>query len=152
MEKKSDYTEGKWFSDEKGYVWRRDPKDLYQNGGGVAGDMPIAVCGRGWYGDSEGYPEAGNARRIVACVNSCKNYTTEDLEEVGENLSSVFADVRARCADLVAQRDELLAAIEGYLPYMPSSTAKNGGACGHSENLKASDRLKDAFAKCEVQS
>lgn len=92
-----------------------------------------------------------DARRIVACVNACKHYTTEGLEDVGENLSGVFADVRARCAELVAQRDELLAAIDGYLPYMPKSTAKNGGACGHSEMLKASDRIRDAFAKCEVK-
>lgn len=51
------------------------------------------------------------ARRIVACVNACKHYTTEDLEDVGENLSGVFVDVRARCAELVEQLDQAVRAL-----------------------------------------
>lgn len=58
--------------------------------------------------------EEANARRIVACVNACQNFTTKDLEEVGENFSGVLADTRKRCAELVAQSDELLAALKNH--------------------------------------
>ena len=53
---------------------------------------------------------------------------------------------------LIAQRDELLAAAKEYLPYMPSSTAKDGVAASFSAMLRASDNLKDQIAKCEAQS
>lgn len=87
------------------------------------------------------------ARRIVACVNACAGIDTEWLENNG-----AYAVPVPSLRTLLNQRDELLAAIEGYLPYMPKSTAKNGGAGGYSEMLKASDMLKDAFAKFEVKS
>lgn len=52
-----------------------------------------------------------NAQRIASCVNACQHYSTEDLEDVGEHLSGVLFDTRTRCAELIAQRDELLAAL-----------------------------------------
>lgn len=45
------------------------------------------------------------------------------------------------------ERDELLAAIERYMPFLPVSTAKNGGAARFSENVLAADNLRDAIAK-----
>lgn len=45
---------------------------------------------------------------------------------------------------------ELLKAAQGYLPHIPISTAKVGGANRHSGMLKASDNLKDAITKAEV--
>lgn len=53
-----------------------------------------------------------DARRIVACVNACKHYSTEDLEEVGEHLSGVFAYTRGRCAELIAERDQAVRALK----------------------------------------
>ena len=61
------HTPGPWFSDEHGNVWRRDPDDLYENGGGVAGDKPVATAHKGWFGDGfTGYPVTDNARLIAA--------------------------------------------------------------------------------------
>lgn len=61
------FTPGPWFSDQEGNVWRREPAELYQNGGKVAGDKPIAVTRRGWTEEGEiGYPFKDNARLIAA--------------------------------------------------------------------------------------
>ena len=61
-------------------------------------------------------------------------------------------EIRELFKSTKAQRDELLAAAKEYLPYMPQSTAKEGGAASFSAMLKASDKLKDQIAKCEAQS
>ena len=61
------HTEGPWFADARGRIWRRPPSDLYENGGGVAGDKPIAVVSVGWAGEGvTGYPVEDNARLIAA--------------------------------------------------------------------------------------
>ena len=61
------HTPGPWFVDENNDIWRRDPKELYENGGGVAGDKPLACCYKGWYGEGLiGYPAAANAQLIAA--------------------------------------------------------------------------------------
>ncbi|MEY2681170.1 MAG: hypothetical protein RL661_1401 [Pseudomonadota bacterium] len=60
-------TPGPWFADEFGYIWRRDPVELYQNGGNVAGDRPIASVHTGWNKDYfQSYPLEANARLIAA--------------------------------------------------------------------------------------
>ncbi len=61
------FTPGPWFADQEGNVWRRDPADLYQNGGTVAGDKPLAAANKGWTAEGEiGYPAKYNARLIAA--------------------------------------------------------------------------------------
>ena len=61
------HTLGPWYPDSKGYVWRRPVQDLYEYGGGVAGEKPIASVVKGWYGEGEqGYPVEANARLIAA--------------------------------------------------------------------------------------
>ncbi|WP_337054027.1 hypothetical protein [Pseudoxanthomonas sp. USHLN014] len=61
------HTPGPWFADAKGYIWRRDPAELYQNGGSVAGDKPLAEAFKGWHGaDQQGYPVEANAHLIAA--------------------------------------------------------------------------------------
>ena len=42
------HTPGPWFSDAEGGIWRRDPADLYENGGSVAGKRAVAAVYRGW--------------------------------------------------------------------------------------------------------
>lgn len=60
-------TPGPWFADAKGNIWRRPPSDLYQNGGSVAGDKPVAFAFVGWHGENDtGYPVEANARLIAA--------------------------------------------------------------------------------------
>lgn len=61
------HTQGPWFADEDGRIWRRPLSELYERGGTVAGDKPIAVVYKGWYGkDEKGYPVEANASLIAA--------------------------------------------------------------------------------------
>ena len=61
------HTKGPWFTDTAGRIWRRDPSTLYENGGDVAGDKPIAFVNVGWIGEGEsGYPIKENARLMTA--------------------------------------------------------------------------------------
>lgn len=60
------HTPGPWFVGADGKVWRRDPRDLYENGGGVAGDHPIATVHRGRSSWEDGFPVEANARLIAA--------------------------------------------------------------------------------------
>lgn len=61
------HTPGPWFADNAGRIWRRPPADLYENGGDVAGDKPLATVDKGWYRENEqGYPIEANARLIAA--------------------------------------------------------------------------------------
>lgn len=63
----SGHTPGPWFADRDGRIWRRPPSDLYQNGGGVAGDKAVATAHRGWHGEGDkGFPVDANARLIAA--------------------------------------------------------------------------------------
>jgi hypothetical protein len=58
-------TPGPW--DARGNIWRRPLSDLYENGGSVAGDKPIAFVAAGWRGEGvTGYPVENNARLIAA--------------------------------------------------------------------------------------
>ena len=61
-----------------------------------------------------------DARRIVACVNACAGLPTEQLE------SSPLGGVLNGVAGLIAQRDELLAALEGVLAVVGDSTGVAG--------------------------
>lgn len=64
---KQQHTHGPWFSDSEGNIWRRDPKDLYQNGGGVAGERPLATVHKGWnHPGAVGYPLEANACLIAS--------------------------------------------------------------------------------------
>ncbi len=61
------HTPGPWHADNAGRIWRRHPSELYENGGGVAGDKPVATANIGWIGeDVTGYPIEANARLIAA--------------------------------------------------------------------------------------
>lgn len=61
------HTPGPWFADQQGYIWRRPLSELYENGGGVAGDKPLAAAFIGWsHEGATGYPLQANARLIAA--------------------------------------------------------------------------------------
>lgn len=59
-------TPGPWFLDENGKIWRRPPSELYERGGGVAGDHPVAQAFRGHSSWEQGFPVEANARLIAA--------------------------------------------------------------------------------------
>jgi hypothetical protein len=61
------HTPGPWYTDSRGQIWRRPINELYEYGGGVAGDKPLASVVRGWYNEDEsGYPVEANAQLIAA--------------------------------------------------------------------------------------
>lgn len=104
------HTQGKLYADQNGKIWRRPPSDLYENGGGVAGDKPVFEANRGWYKENEeGYPVEANARHLVACWNACDRISTDDLEQSAD--IGLIRAIRAKNA-VERQRDELLAALE----------------------------------------
>jgi hypothetical protein len=49
---------------------------------------------------------------------------------------------------LMVERDELLAALERYLPFIPVTSATEGGAAKYSENVRAADSIRAIIAKC----
>jgi hypothetical protein len=65
------HTPGPWFVSHREpsvcSIWRRDPKELYENGGTVAGERPLATVWPGWTGpDETGFPVLANARLMAA--------------------------------------------------------------------------------------
>ena len=61
------FTKGPWYADKYGKIWRNVPSDLYEYGGKIAGDMPLAFVNRGWYEkDETPYPQQANANLIAA--------------------------------------------------------------------------------------
>lgn len=98
----SSFTPGPWFSDEKGNIWRRPVAELYERGGSVAGDHPIAVVLRGHPNWEIGFPVEANARLIAAapsllealrlCYDHCRLYYPEvEHNNVGEAVRSALA-------------------------------------------------------------
>ena len=115
------HTPGPWYVDNDGRIWRRPPSDLYENGGGVAGDKPIAAADIGWYGDDvESYPLTANARLIADApkllaerdrlfevlkeVQECSAYWSEYYVPIGihDRIQAAIASVES----LQGDRDE----------------------------------------------
>ena len=105
-----DATPGPWFSDARGNIWRRPLSDLYENGGSVAGDKPIAFAFVGWSGEGvTGYPVENNARLIAAAnpaaisglldrleaAEKVRDWNAERLEEAIEELKALRAKIEA---------------------------------------------------------
>ena len=65
---------------------------------GKAGSIPM-----------EGVNHIANAKRIVACVNSCAGVSTEALEKMPGSFDDLLS---LEFADVVSQRDALLAMVE----------------------------------------
>jgi hypothetical protein len=93
----SKHTPEPWYVVNGEYIYRRPQKELYEFGGQVAGDKPLAICNKGWYDqDSDGFPLRANAERIVACVNACAG----------------MEDPQSEIQQLRSERDELMKALE----------------------------------------
>lgn len=100
----SKHTPGPWFSDAEGRIWRRDPKELYENGGNLAGDKPLATVHRGWHHEgSTGFPVEANARLIAAAPDLLEALTEIHLSFGGGNVITFSDDEMARIAAVIAK-------------------------------------------------
>ena len=109
-------TPGPWFSDRRGNIWRRPLSDLYENGGGVAGDKPLAFVAAGWAGEGvTGYPVEANARFIAAANPAAVSELLDRLEVAERERDLAKAEI-ARLHDDIREltdvRDTLRAKIE----------------------------------------
>jgi hypothetical protein len=50
-------------------------------------------------------------------------------------------------ARLIASAPELLEALQAILPFIPITSAMEGGASAYSENVRAADKVRSAIAK-----
>ena len=85
------FTKGPWHADKYGKIWRNVPSDLYEYGGKIAGDMPLAFVSKGWYEkDETPYPQQANANLFAAapdmyealecaCDKYCIGYAGDSL-------------------------------------------------------------------------
>lgn len=82
------FTKGPWYCDVFGNIWRREPSELYENGGGVAGDKPLAVAYKGWHLEGQnGYPVEANAALIADAPA-----LLEALESIVSDFEGCYAD------------------------------------------------------------
>lgn len=126
-------TPGPWHADQRGNIWRRHPSELYENGGGVAGDKPVATTHKGWFGEGEeGYPVEDNARLIA---------------EAG----TVFHETGLSPRQILEQRAELLAACQKMAEW---EACEKDYSIGFMERIdlcnEAFNMMRAAIAKCEV--
>lgn len=90
-------TPGPWYADKNGNIWRRPIADLYENGGSVAGDKPLAMATKGWYGKNEqGYPIEANASLIAAAPETAAE--RDKLKEINAQLLEALKSVVSRWA------------------------------------------------------
>jgi len=107
----SKHTPGPWYADKEGYIYRRPLSELYEYGGGIAGDKPLAAAWKGWYEEGQiGYPVKANARLIAAAP---------EMYELISDLSQAYDDsqsgheLASRLYDLRCMALRLLDKIEG---------------------------------------
>lgn len=90
----SKHTPGPWFVDADGKIWRRDPRELYENGGGVAGDHPVATVHRGWSRWEDGFPAQANARLIAGAPDLLRALValSDAADDVGHGYNTSWMD------------------------------------------------------------
>lgn len=109
------HTPTPWFCDSSGKIYRTDPKELYENGGGTAGDHPIATVHSGFTSWENKFPVEANAKRIVACVNACEGLKQHYLETLvidGSTINKEVVLILAKKEKAERERDSLLEALE----------------------------------------
>lgn len=71
----------------------------------------------------------------------------EGMQVLGGDVVAVqFSDALAELERANELKDELLEALQEILPFIPASSAKDGGPCAHSGNVIAADKVRAAIA------
>ena len=86
-----------------------------------------------------GFLNIVGASYTVSIVTSATDLTIEDYVN------------RTNDAHLMAAAPDLLEALEAILPFIPRTSASEGGASKYSENVKAADMVRAAIAKARGQ-
>lgn len=87
------FTPGPWYADKYGKIWRNVPSDLYEYGGKIAGDMPLALVNRGWYEkDERPYPQQANANLIAAAPDLYASLETICHDCIGKEATDILCE------------------------------------------------------------
>lgn len=86
-----------------------------------------------------GFLNIVGASYTVSIVTSATDLTIEDYVN------------RTNDAHLMAAAPDLLEALEAILPFIPRTSASEGGASKYSENVKAADMVRAAINKARGQ-
>ena len=86
-----------------------------------------------------GFLNIVGASYTVSIVTSASDLTLEDYAN------------RTNDAHLMAAAPDLLEALEAILPFIPRTSASEGGASKYSENVKAADMVRAAINKARGQ-
>ena len=86
-----------------------------------------------------GFLNIVGASYTVSIVTSASDLTLEDYAN------------RTNDAHLMAAAPDLLEALEAILPFIPRTSASEGGASKYSENVKAADMVRAAINKARNQ-
>jgi hypothetical protein len=70
---------------------------------------------------------------------------TKRLGLLADRMSAVIDPLEKQRDALVGQRAVLIDALKAIEPFIPKSTAREGGACSHSDHVKAADTVRDAL-------
>lgn len=107
---KATHTPGPWYADQIGAIWRRPPGDLYEQGGGVAGDRPIAAAYLGWRSDDRcAYPVLENARLIAAApdlLEACRRLLGWSFWEQGGSAARDAEFARAAIRKATGEKEQ----------------------------------------------
>jgi hypothetical protein len=87
----------------------------------------------------ESLHEGDDGFRTICTYQSC-----EPTGRFAEERANALANAR-----LIAAAPELLEALKAILPFIPNTSASEGGASKYSENVRAADKVRAAIAKAQ---
>lgn len=90
---------------------------------GIPGTKDVVAI-NGEVGSDDEEESIANARRLVACWNSCDGITTISLEDGNSTNRQPMLDMANGIAELEQERDELLKALREYSGGVPGAMAK----------------------------
>lgn len=106
MKKRLKITGGKFeATPDNSLIYRRKIKDLYEYGGGVAGDKPVVFVNKGFYGkDDKGYNVKANAELIADAFNTA-NETQLLPSELKEQRNEVIKRLQSLVLSMASHPD-----------------------------------------------